>query len=369
MFSQIHYSKDIYSLNSLRSRLKLFATIFNITDREPIEGLQNTLTSNIPCLRQAVPITEFSTILNENDDDVDVDMVVSEDNGDSDVVHEDAGSVRKAGRKRAKGGKKERKGPYSGSKGPKRGGGGRKDDGSGGATGDGGGRSGGGDGGGRSGTQSSAKRNSGRSGGVSTRSQARGNTCAVQDILVRAGYIIVVRSSYHCVVAGYRPSQMDTGKDIISVTKNYRSFIAKVVRRRNEKKFYNMQIAHPNIMKPEEVISTYEWNLVVLPKLVSLNFALDPHSSPTSKLQRMSYDLANGLHFLHHSGIAHLDIKPDNLVYHPKTFVLQIIDFNTAVWVKNADEKISGYRGTLAWTAPGWYILCVSHIINTNLVL
>ncbi|KAF5380205.1 hypothetical protein D9757_008188 [Collybiopsis confluens] len=50
--------------------------------------------------------------------------------------------------------------------------------------------------------------------------------------------------------------------------------------------------------------------------------------------------------------VAHLDIKPDNLVYHPDTFQLQIINFDVAVLLANHDQKISGCRGTEGWMAP-----------------
>lgn len=135
-----------------------------------------------------------------------------------------------------------------------------------------------------------------------------------------------------------------------------------------------MRVQHPNIILPEEIISTFVgWYLVVLPKLVSLNLALDlshplhPKNPMINKFWGMSHDLASGLQFLHDLGIAHLDIKPSNLVYHPRTFVLQIIDFNSAVWVKNEDETISGHQGTLFWMAPGLYTLYAHHI-NINLV-
>lgn len=114
-----------------------------------------------------------------------------------------------------------------------------------------------------------------------------------------------------------------------------------------------MQLDHPNLMQPEQVISAFNWYLIVLPELVTLNFSLDPKSVVLRKLPDMSYDLANGLQFLHDSGIAHMDIKPNNLVYHPRTFVLQIIDFNLAVWVEDPDQTLLGHRGTLFWMAPG----------------
>ena len=149
--------------------------------------------------------------------------------------------------------------------------------------------------------------------------------------------------------------------------KESRRFVVKIVRKQSERRFYNMQVDHPNIIKPEEVIWNTNQYLAILPELVALNLALDSKSLAISELQGMSHDLANGLQFLHDSGIAHMDIKPSNLVYHPKTFVLQIIDFNLAVWVKNPDDTISGRWGTLAWMAPGLYIFYTSHN-NTNLI-
>lgn len=175
-------------------------------------------------------------------------------------------------------------------------------------------------------------------------------------------------------MSDFRPSQTDTGKeDIISVSKKTKKFTVKVVRSDNEKEFFDRQIVHPNIIEPEEVInaseviSSCDWHLVILPKLVSLTLALDAQSSAARKLQDMSYDLASGLHFLHSSGISRLDIKPDNLAYHHETFVLQIIDFNTVVSMGYWDPKLPRNKDTLLWMAPGWYILYASHIINTDL--
>lgn len=121
-----------------------------------------------------------------------------------------------------------------------------------------------------------------------------------------------------------------------------------------------MRIKHPNIIQPEQIITT-DLYLVILPELLSLNIALDVNHSTASKLLNMSYDLANGLQFLHDSGIAHMDIKPANLVYHLKTFTLQIIDFNSAMWVRGMDEMVMGYWGTLPWMALGWYNLYAPH--------
>ena len=94
---------------------------------------------------------------------------------------------------------------------------------------------------------------------------------------------------------------------------------------------------------------------VVLPMHTVLTNALE--SRPITmrtlapKFWSMSHDLARGLQFLHDHKFAHMDIKPDNLVY-TSTYELQIIDFNLAVDIKHGDT-LKGIRGTEFWMAPG----------------
>lgn len=59
--------------------------------------------------------------------------------------------------------------------------------------------------------------------------------------------------------------------------------------------------------------------------------------------------------FLHAQGIAHCDIKPDNLVAElPMNAFCQlyVIDFGAAIWYSNGDQWCTGYCGTVGWTAP-----------------
>jgi serine/threonine protein kinase len=169
------------------------------------------------------------------------------------------------------------------------------------------------------------------------------------------------------VLAGFELFfQLNPRKFLLSATKTC-CFVVKIILAKREQKFYDMHVGHSNIIHPEQIIIDSGLYLAVLPKLVSLDLALDTSSSAVSKFQSMSHDLASGLQFMHDLNIAHMDIKPSNLVYHPATFVLQVIDFNSVIWVKNLDETISGRRGTLAWMAPG---LCIPYTsrIRTNLV-
>ena len=61
--------------------------------------------------------------------------------------------------------------------------------------------------------------------------------------------------------------------------------------------------------------------------------------------------LIDGLEYLHRHGIAHRDIKPDNLVV-DEEFRLQIIDFDIAMRVKDEDEEVYDQCGTEGWMAP-----------------
>lgn len=185
---------------------------------------------------------------------------------------------------------------------------------------------------------------------------------------VQASLILCV-FFYFCVVNTFQPSQMSLTPIILQTRKDSEKFIAKVVRKKCEQKFYRMKVEHSNIIKARSVIRTSDWHLVILPELVSLHLLLEGHVSGKHKLVRMSHDLARGVQFLHDSAIAHMDIKPHNLVFHPQTFVLQIIDFNSCVFVQHADEMISGRRGTEAWMAPGWYLLYIFYASNITLIL
>ncbi|KZT10539.1 kinase-like protein, partial [Laetiporus sulphureus 93-53] len=61
--------------------------------------------------------------------------------------------------------------------------------------------------------------------------------------------------------------------------------------------------------------------------------------------------LAKGVTFLHDHSIAHLDIKPGNMVLTDE-FCLQIIDLDVAVEVSRDSPVCTDYVGTFPWMAP-----------------
>ncbi|KAG7085652.1 hypothetical protein E1B28_003198 [Marasmius oreades] len=92
--------------------------------------------------------------------------------------------------------------------------------------------------------------------------------------------------------------------------------------------------------------------LMILPMhhcLDKIDIVNTPLIGWTIQLRRQ---LVDGVAFLHKLHIAHLDIKPSNIVYDFKAQRLFIIDFDVAVWCNDAEAKVKIGWGTDGWTAP-----------------
>ena len=75
---------------------------------------------------------------------------------------------------------------------------------------------------------------------------------------------------------------------------------------------------------------------------------LDAHG--ISGRDQLGWGLVKGLGYLHKHGVAHRDIRPQNLVC-AAGFQLQIIDFDLAIQVQDENELRDEYRGTKSeWT-------------------
>jgi hypothetical protein len=96
-------------------------------------------------------------------------------------------------------------------------------------------------------------------------------------------------------------------------------------------------------------ISGREW--LILPKLHTLRDEWLLDSRGVSGREQLGWGLIKGLAYLHEHNIAHLDIKPGNLVC-DGDFGLKIIDFDIAIEVEDENTEIDEYCGTENWTAP-----------------
>lgn len=64
--------------------------------------------------------------------------------------------------------------------------------------------------------------------------------------------------------------------------------------------------------------------------------------------------IISGVYYLHRHGICHRDLKPDNVLFNPKTGELKIIDFEIAKMSKYLDEPLDMWTntGSLYYKAP-----------------
>ncbi|KAJ4493137.1 kinase-like domain-containing protein [Lentinula edodes] len=101
---------------------------------------------------------------------------------------------------------------------------------------------------------------------------------------------------------------------------------------------------------PSQYIVSPLTKYLVLPQLHPLESILRSSDVPRD-VSRLSFELADGVQFLHDHHIAHLDIKPDNLLL-TQSRRLQIIDFDASVRFTHEDQTICGSTGTEGYMAP-----------------
>jgi serine/threonine protein kinase len=94
--------------------------------------------------------------------------------------------------------------------------------------------------------------------------------------------------------------------------------------------------------------------LMVLPLRTPLSHFLALDAS-VGDAEELALQFLEGVAYLQHSFVAHLDLKPDNIVVRrdpkSKKVDLAIIDFNIAVFA-DAEPTISTSYGTSGWSAP-----------------
>ena len=91
--------------------------------------------------------------------------------------------------------------------------------------------------------------------------------------------------------------------------------------------------------------------VVVMPDELVLRYVAN------SVFETSGADLASqflaGVRFMHHENVAHLDLKPDNVLVtlRPRA-LLRICDYDISVRVAGPESWTTGYRGTPGWAAP-----------------
>lgn len=102
-----------------------------------------------------------------------------------------------------------------------------------------------------------------------------------------------------------------------------------------------------------DVLDVVGGRLMVLPLRTPLLHFLDLEAS-VDDVAELALQFLEGVRYLQDSSVAHLDLKPDNIVVQRDaklTVDLAIIDFDIAVFA-DAEPIISGLTGTVGWCAP-----------------
>jgi len=98
-------------------------------------------------------------------------------------------------------------------------------------------------------------------------------------------------------------------------------------------------------------------NIIVMPWQSPLNVFLDERSNILPNVVELLWNqFLEGIWFLHERGIAHLNLKPENvLLGYTDSSPLQqlsIIDFSISVHVESEETMVEGFCGTPFWSAP-----------------
>jgi serine/threonine protein kinase len=107
-----------------------------------------------------------------------------------------------------------------------------------------------------------------------------------------------------------------------------------------------------------DTIPSPHGHVIILPEATPLSswllFLSYPPGTlrPRTEAEQICHELIEGVAFLHQHGIAHLDIKPDNLVLRRGDNRLYIIDFDISVRCKDDKEMVELSCGTPGWAAP-----------------
>jgi len=96
-------------------------------------------------------------------------------------------------------------------------------------------------------------------------------------------------------------------------------------------------------------------HVIVMPWQMTLTQCLEEKHFPLRR-GSLCVQFLEGVAFLHEHGVAHLDLKPRNVLVLGRSGSLSprlsIIDFGLLVFAESEETLVEGYRGTPSWAAP-----------------
>ncbi|MGD1940676.1 MAG: AAA family ATPase, partial [Leptolyngbyaceae cyanobacterium] len=177
-----------------------------------------------------------------------------------------------------------------------------------------------------------------------------------QTVPLIAGYTVVEQLSQGVRTDVYRAIQRDQQPVVLKVLHPEQATIKELVQFRNQ---YALArgLQHPNIVQP---LALERWGhdyVLVMPDegLVALNTYRSPRPWDITEVLAIALQLTDALHYLIQQRVIHKDIKPSNILIHPESGRIQLIDFSIASLLPKERQQLASptvLEGTLAYISP-----------------
>ncbi|MBD2598129.1 AAA family ATPase [Nostoc spongiaeforme FACHB-130] len=186
---------------------------------------------------------------------------------------------------------------------------------------------------------------------------ADSNSTRTQTLLQLSGYQILEQIYRGTRTIVYRAVQTETKRPVVIkvLHQDYPSF-SELVQFRNQYTITkNLPIA--GIVQPLSLESLGNSYALVMEDLGSISLGQYLQQQPLSlaEMLTLAIQLAEILHHLHQHRVIHKDIKPANILIHPDSKQVQLIDFSIASLLPKETQTIQNpnvLEGTLAYLAP-----------------
>jgi len=107
------------------------------------------------------------------------------------------------------------------------------------------------------------------------------------------------------------------------------------------------KLNHPNIVRAYDLNRMGNTIFMVMEYLEGISLKqfikANKHGIPLEDAKPIIQKLGNALSYIHKEGIAHLDFKPDNIIYDPKQKTIKIIDFGIARLINKSEREKTLY--------------------------
>ncbi|MBD2487929.1 AAA family ATPase [Aulosira sp. FACHB-615] len=186
---------------------------------------------------------------------------------------------------------------------------------------------------------------------------ANSNSTRTQPILQLSGYQILEQIYQGTKTIVYRAVQIETQRPVVIklLAQDYPSFSELVQFRNQYTVTKNLPIA--GIVQPLSLESVGNSYALVMEDFGSISLGKYLQQQPLSLTETLviAIQIAEILHHLHQHRVIHKDIKPANILIHPDSKQVQLIDFSIASLLPKETQTIQNpnvLEGTLAYLAP-----------------